>query len=311
MKGFLRTALAGALLCLAALPASAGQFVARADSAATVTELPALSLSPPAPLLPTPLVIAPGVYSYNGLSYDLTSPGLHYILAIGPGYFDGGHRIVWTGDVPNFMAAAARLIRYGRTDEGLSTAGLTQAMRERTVALRCGPASAWLIAQAQALGFQARTVRMLTMQPSNGFDDGHIAVEAKVGGQWALFDVPNDTVFTVPATGARASLNDLFTLGYDGLTPVPLAPSESAPTPWSGTGFATEVFYNLRLRTGTPDWMRRIYQAVGIDRRDADGVTRTYWKLPAGSESRKAWVEGLSPLFKVIPAAEWNAAFYP
>ncbi len=308
MKGLLRAAMMVALMLLAPLPAAADQIIARANGL-NLVEIGASS-APAAPF-PAPLVISPGVYSYNGLSYDLTAPGLHFIFAVGPGYFDGGHRIVWNGDVGAFMSAASWLIRYGRTDEGLSTSGLTQAMRERTVALRCGPASAWVIAQAQALGFQARIVRMLTAETPNGYDDGHIAVEAKIGGQWVLFDVPNDRRFSVPTTGLPASLKDVAELGYDGLDPVELAPTESAPTPWSGSMFATEVFFSLRMRTGTPAWMRRIYQAVGVDRLDPDGVTRTYWRLPAGAESRKAWVEGLSSSWRVMTAADWNAAFYP
>lgn len=313
MKGLFRAALAVALLCvaLAAAPTvHSEQIVARADGLDLV-ELPTASPASPVAAIPSPLVIPPGVYSYNGLAYDLTAPGLHFIFAATPGYFDGGHRIVWTGDVESFMRAASRLIRYGRTDEGLSTAGLTQAMRERTVALRCGPASAWLAAQAQALGFQARIVRMLTMETPNGFDDGHVAVEAKVGGRWVLFDVPNDTRFSVPSTGQPASLKDVADLGYDGLNPIALAPFESAPTPWSGSAFATEVYFNLRFRTGSSAWMRRVYQAVGVDQLDPDGVTRTYWRLPAGSEARATWVESLSTVWKVMPTAEWNAAFYP
>jgi hypothetical protein len=313
MKGLFRAALAVALLCVAlsAAPTShAAQIVARVDGMG-VTDIPAAAISPIPPPTPLGLIIPPGVYSYNGLSYEMTSPGLHFFMASTPGYSDGGHRIVWTGDVESFMRAASWLIRYGRTDEGLSASGLTQAMRERTVALRCGPASAWLIAQAQALGFQARIVRMLTMETPNDFDDGHIAVEARIGGQWVLFDVPNDTRFTVPSTGLAASLKHVADLGYDGLTPVALAPFESAPTPWSGSAFATEVYFNLRFRNAAPAWMRRIYQAVGVDRLDPDGVTRTYWRLPVGAESRKAWVESLSPVWKVIPAADWNAAFYP
>ncbi len=31
---------------------------------------------------------------------------------------------------------------------------------------------------------------------------------------------------------------------------------------------------------------------------------------PAGFEARKAWLESMSPLFRVIPAVEWDAAFY-
>lgn len=310
MKGSIRAAITAVLLLLAPLPAAAEQIVARAAGLASV-DLSAVSPVSPSASIPTPLVIPPGVYSYNGLSYDFSAPGLHFIFAAGPGYFDGGHRIVWTGDIPSFMAAASWLIRYGRTDEGLSASGLTQAMRERTVALRCGPAVAWLMAQAQALGFEARTVRMLTAETPNGFDDGHIAVEAKIAGEWVLFDVPNDRRFTVPATGQPASLKHVADLGYDGLNPVALAPTESAPTPWSASAFPTEAYFNLRMRNGMPAWLRRIYQAVGVDRLDPDGVTRTYWRLPAGAEGRKAWLEGLSPVWKVIPEQDWNAAFYP
>lgn len=309
----LALALAASFVLHAAIlssPALADQIVARATPD-SVADLPAIASATPIGSIPQPLVIQPGVYSYNGISYSFTSPGLHFLFAITPGYSDGGHRIVWTGDIQSFMEASSRLMRYGRTDEGLSTSDLTQAMRERTVALRCGYVVPWLMAQAQALGFQARTVRMLTMEAPNNADDGHIAVEAMIGGQWVLFDVPNDRRFTVTATGQPASLKDVADLGYAGLTPIVMAPTESAPTPWSGTAFATEAYFNLRMRHGLPAWLQRIYQGVGIDRLDPDGVTRTYWRLPAGAESRKAWVEGLSTVWKVIPDAEWNAAFYP
>lgn len=265
------------------------------------TETGVVRISPVAggAAFPSPLIMPPGTYSLNGNGWPMTAEGLYYIFHPVNG---GGHRIVYQSDMNALMCAFAHLIRYGRTDEGLSAAQLTSAARERSVALRCGPAVAWVGSHLTALGVQWRSVHFMTAGVPNGFDDGHVAIEVKVGGNWRLYDVATNARFT--NAGTPLSLAALFDVGLDTATTIDTAPMDSAPTPWAG-GFSTEVYYNLLLKPeGAGAWRRRVYGIPGIM---SGGTIKCY--LPTGSaqEASNAALAG----FQVLTKANWLASFYP
>lgn len=321
MKSRLRAALAAALLCLAVFPfhpasAAPGQVVTRFMGAEREILQP-IAATPTIAWAPQ-LVFPPGFYSHNGLVYDLTRPG-HYVF-FNP-MVNTTRMTVAAGDPVALLSAAAWLTSFGDNDErlgGESVAAFVTRMstKARTSKLRllCGNTIELTIGALLAgSGVPHRTVRFLTMETPNNHVDGHIAVEVAIAGQWVLADVSLNTMFR-DAAGARLSARDsVAALASDGFSYELLAADGYAIETAGAYGFDATGYAETMLLTDADRraWHRRIFQAVGIDRLDGDGVTRTYWKLPAGSGSRKAWVEGLSPLWRVIPAAEWDAAFYP
>lgn len=248
---------------------------------------------------PAPLIVSPGTYSLNGEGWPMTTEGLYYIFH---SVYGGGHRIVYQNDIDALMVAFSHLIRYGRTDEGLTHAQLTAAARERSVALRCGPAVAWIGSHLTALGIQWRSVHLMTAGAQNGFDDGHVAIEVKVGAAWRLYDVPTNARFE--SSGATLSLKGVFDVGLANADTIDMAPTDSAPTPWAG-GFATEVYYNLLLMAeGADAWRARVYGIPGIM---SGGGVKCY--LPTGSAQEAA--NAAAAGFQVISKSAWDSQFYP
>lgn len=273
----------------------------------------------PAPVTSNPdgaltgaLLLAPGRYSYNGITYDMSEAGFYSIVNAGyGGVYDGGQRIVAaTGgacNVERLMAACAWCTRYGRADEVYSSAQLTaNIIRLRTAALRCGLTIDWVRSIAATLGVEARTVRFLTADTPNNIDDGHVAIEAKVGGAWKLFDVAGDVQFRDIA-GNLLSMNQVWQAGVANVLTEYIAWPESGPTDWSSTQFATEQYYNQVFRFGASAWRQRIYQCAGVDFQG-----EVWWKMPPGSRQGLAtWIESLQSNFKVRDAALWDQTFYP
>lgn len=276
---------------------------------------PAPVVAGPAPNLGPALIHAPGKYNYNGVVYDMTEQGF-YSFVYAAAACDGGPRIVAASgaacDVERLMEACAWLTRYGRSDEGYTPAQLTaNVIRLRSAALRCGFTVAWVRSVCATLGLQSRSVHFLTAGPFNGFDDGHVCVEVMNAGAWRLYDIAGDVAFSDPildATSRRLSANAVIALGMANVQTDRLAESESAPTDWSGSQFATEQYYNQVFRFGADAWRQRIYQCVGIIASNG----QIWWKLPTGSPPELApRVEALSTAYKVKDAALWDSTFYP
>ncbi|MDP3407225.1 hypothetical protein [Bosea sp. (in: a-proteobacteria)] len=322
MKGFLRAALAAALLCLAVFPfhpasAAPGQVVTRFMGAEReilepVAATPTIAWAPQ-------LLFPPGFYSHNGLVYDLTRPG-HYVF-FNP-MVNTTRMTVAAGDPVALLSAAAWLTTFGDNDERLAGESLPAfvaraSTKARTSKLRllCGNTIEFTAGALLAgSGVPHRTVRFLTMEAPNNHVDGHIAVEVMIAGQWVLADVSLNTMFR-DAGGARLSARDAIpaiaadAFAYELLASDGYAVETAGAYGFDATGYAEALLLTDADRRA---WHRRIFQAVGVDRLDGDGITRTYWKLPAGSENRGAWLESLSPgVWKVTDPVIWDTVFYP
>lgn len=262
------------------------------------------------------LVFQPGFYSHNGLVYDLTQPG-HYVFW-NP-MVNTTRMTVVAGDPVALLSAASWMTTFGGDDArqpGETTAAflsrVSAAARTSKLKLLCGDTIDFVRgALLQVCGFTHRTVRFLTMETPNNVVDGHIAIEVMVGGVWVLADVSLNAMFM--AAGQRLSAKDATlaiatdTFAYEMLAEDGYAVEPANAYQFDSTGYAEAYLLTPADRMA---WHRRVFQAVGVDRVDTDGVTRCYWKLPPGAEHRAAWVEGLSPVWKVTDPPTWDAAFY-
>jgi hypothetical protein len=270
----------------------------------------------PAPVVSEPglpfgpeLIGNPGPVSYSGSVYDLTEEGLYAFFNGGdPQALTGGYRIVYESNIERLMSSLAWLTSFGYDDESLESPDVIEIMKTRTVALRCGPTCYDVVKPiCDSLGIPCRVVHMVTAETPNGFDDGHVAAEVKIGGKWRLFDVTTDACFRDFSQGELLSLKEVVEDGVANVETVPLAPPQ-ASTVGSEVRTETDVYWNIMFGSdaSASAWRQRIYQIVGID----EGG-KVYWKLPLGSEDRKQWVESLAPGgWFVLDPAEWDAKFY-
>lgn len=264
------------------------------------------------------LVFSPGFYSHNGLVYDLTQPG-HYVF-FNP-MVNTTRMTVVAGDPVALLSAAAWMTTFGDNDERLGSESVSAfvarvSAKARTSKLKmlCGNTIEFTVGALLAgSGVPHRTVRFLTMEAPNNYVDGHIAVEAVIGGKWVLADVSLNAMFR--SCGSRLSARDTVTaMAADDFSYEPLAMDGYAVEPAGSYNFDATGYAEMLLLTDADRraWHRRIFQAVGVDRLDTDGVTRTYWKLPPGAESRGPWLESLSPgHWLVTDPAIWDSVFYP
>lgn len=286
------------------------QLVARVDMSGTHS---APVTAGPAPALGSGLVLSPAKREYNGVVYDMTEQGFYSFVNLGYlGFYDGGQKIVAASGaqcaVERLMAALAWCTRYGRSDEGYTPAQLTaNIIRLRTAALRCEPTINWALSICSTLSLTARKVRFLTAEPPNGQDDGHVALEVVYQNGWRLFDVAGDVCFRDPNIGNLLNMNEVWSSGVINVVTQQIAPSESAPTDWSGTQLQTEQYFHHVFRFNASAWRERIYQCIGIDHQ-----SEVWWKLPPGSPpSLTTRVLGLQSNYRVKDETTWNSTFYP
>ncbi|WP_336235757.1 transglutaminase domain-containing protein [Achromobacter dolens] len=281
-----------------------------------VFDVPVVSGGVPLPYGP---LIAPGVYVSAGVSYDMTQPGAYILYDINA--VSSGRRGVTNADPLEMASVFSMMSVHGGRDNALMTTNadgslnfsqLDTAARGRFVGLTCGVVAPWMHKWMRSAGFNARIVRFLTMETPNNFDDGHVSVEVKVGGDWVLVDADIGWYFQSPA-GANLSARDFQEqVTAWNVVPIKLSVNEKIDTVQGsqnpgGVDYCSFTWVARGTDSQRTSWMRRICQAVGIDANDG----YTYWKLPVGSEAKKPWVEGLSSRWKVdTDPAVWNARFY-
>jgi len=145
------------------------------------------------------------------------------------------------------------------------------------------------------------------MGTPNGYEDGHQALEVKIGGNWVLHDISNKTRFTdgsgnLLSADAAVSALAASTAVYDPLG-IGGCAIELQSGPFDATAYCEATLLN---QADLLAWHSRIFQAIGI----VNG-SQVWWKLPAGAPSvAAAWVQGLQPNYVVKDATTWNAAFY-
>lgn len=284
-----------------------------------------IPMAPSPATLPVPLVIPPGVYTVGGTNYDCRAiEGLIKVM-VGPGQTT--NRIVFGSDPYALISGLCWLMTHGDEEEPLSgeseAAWITRmgtTAKAQKLRLRCGPTvdlTSWFV---DWCGFPVRTVRWLTMQdpagqPWAGTDEGHVTMEAKLGGAWRNFD-PDMGAFYTDAAGNHVEARALPAIIADDSFIVERLDADVAYAAEAAEAGEVDLagWYELTVLRddgqgdGGRRWVRRICQAVGIDH---PTLNETWFLLPPGAEARASWVTGLSSTFKVKTAAEFNAQFYP
>ena len=286
------------------------QYIARFDpvNLGAVIPVPPLT-SGSGPAFPG-LLVYPGIYSYNGVDYDMTEQGLyvfHHPHTPEQQWRDGGWRIVYAGDFYLLMQAVATLCVYGAKHNGLSNTIKTNTARSTKLSMQCGDTINWArhLVSISTHAFPTRIARVLTALTPNGWDEGHVLLEAFVDGAWRLWDLAFDR-FYVSSKGEHLSL-----LEYADSSPVsPLSVTIAKGQVDNGNDEAgIHCPANAALQWGTEEriqeWLDDKFQIFGLD---SNGLT--YWYLPQGAEDRASWVLGLDPSYRVVSRETWIQMFY-
>lgn len=94
--------------------------------------------------------------------------------------------------VENVMIPILRHTWHGIIDASLDVHQMLRKVEMGgTLSIQCGVISVLAVYVLQQAGYEARMVNTVTLDAWNGLDDGHNMVEAKVGGQWVLYDFDN------------------------------------------------------------------------------------------------------------------------
>lgn len=160
--------------------------------------------------LPATMVVAPGVYTALGRQIDMATEGLYRITN-----FAGSsvQVISYASDIDALIRGIAWLSQHGDADDDSTSAATSLARaRTRTVSHTCGDVGPMAQAILTQAGVQSRVVNGLTMQPLNGYDNGHTLLEIIADEQWCLIDPDSGVDYWVPdGSGGvkRASLLDV------------------------------------------------------------------------------------------------------
>ena len=166
-------------------------------------------------LTSVPLVLtSPATVNVGGTVYNFAGGGLYRIYS---GSTLVGQTLLYTGDYWGFAEQLSRVHLHASDDDGDSTTQLDSLARGgNMLLLTCGPISAYASSHLQAVGVQTRIVSTLTLDPSNGYDDGHTLMEIRdpVENRWVLYDPEIGTCLR--NGGNRLNLLDATTLYRSG-----------------------------------------------------------------------------------------------
>jgi hypothetical protein len=182
---------------------------ARADLEKTLVEPPTL-LTPLDALISTQsctqditnseeIILKKGIYCFKGLKYNLSSEGLFRI-------FDFHNKlsrqiIVYEYDIFKLLSSFAWVVKHGNGDDKYypdSLDVLKKILINSSLSLTCGPLSIFFGKILNELGIENRLVRFSRDSNFNGFDDGHILLEVRIGKKWSAVDLDNNNIFMTP-----------------------------------------------------------------------------------------------------------------
>lgn len=164
------------------------------------------------PLPMSSAAMLPGNYVFNGTAYDCMAPGLYYFWSgFGAPIYA---RLVYGDDLYAFLSGVSWHHIHGIQDEGLASnmQALANAGMGHKWRLRCGFISALMAWWLPSYGLQVRQVSALTLEPSNGVDDGHVMIEVMHEGKWKMWDITNGCYFT-SANGEHLNLGEVVSAG--------------------------------------------------------------------------------------------------
>lgn len=265
----------------------------------------------------------PRTFDYNTYAgpgtYTLDRQGLVTLMAFdatppwgGGVYCDAGFGIITkpdgSMDVLPFMQAMAAICSYGVVDEGLSHANRLNTAKLRPLEMRCGHTTKFVRDCAPGRSIETRQVHVMNVTAPNYFDDGHVLCEAKVGGVWKAFDVPNDCAWA-DSGGNLLSLAEIINHRPVNSERIMLAQPRVGRNGSGSTGFVPAI-YEMEFRT--PEralaWCERVYEVPGMS--VGNGIV---WGLPDHLSHYGPHITGYpgtNGSWSVMPMSDWVAAYY-
>lgn len=228
-------------------------------------EVSDVPLAPSGAAMPTgSAFLAAGNYSYGGVNWDMTRPGLYRFL------FPNGvmfNRVVYGSplDLYELFSAMSWNHVHGTDDNHSDYQVSCNNGRYRHWRMQCGFVAglcAWLMPQ---FGVSTRVVNAVTLATKNGFDDGHIVFETYHSGAWRMWDLTNGVYFR-DSNGVHLSTAAFIAqIAGGGAFPevVSLSDGHKINSQTAGT-IDLLAYWQMLLRR--PDqreaWYRRIFQSI-------------------------------------------------
>lgn len=211
------------------------------------------------------MFMAPGIYKVAGVAYDCTRQGLYRWLYNGQFV----QRIVSSEAGSTNLGKLISSLCWnhvpGNQTEWSNHQTVSDAGRYRRWVMRCGQITnfaMWLLPQ---LGFQCRSVTVITTGPLNGYDDGHTVLETLHGNQWRMWDLTNHCYFK-DGNGKHMSTADLVAhLAASAELPESVSLSTEKTYSSDCAGYLDMGLYGshtFRSKESTDEWYRRIFQVI-------------------------------------------------
>lgn len=210
-----------------------------------------------------------GKYVFNGVGYNCTRKGLYRFASQLPNDTVIRTRLVhWSpdhldGDLYAFLSGISWHHVHATEDEGLTGQLLANAGMTHKWRLRCGPLTNFLIWLLPSYGYSVRGIQLWTNEASNGFNDGHRALEVNHGGKWKLWDVTNGVYFT--QNGVHLSASEIIGNGVLNCSRVRIdGDGKRGSSIANGWDFSSYYDMALLTQAGQDAWYARIYQRWNV-----------------------------------------------
>lgn len=219
------------------------------------------------------IAMLPGVYSYNGDSFDCTRQGLYRFRPVdstgNPTNLRFHNKICWnpgpTFDIYAVMSAISWNHVHGKADEHNDFQQTANASTFRLMRSTCGWISRWCQWFLNFAGVTSRIVNVTTIGPLNGWDDGHIVIETWTNGKWCMWDHTTGRYF-LDSNGVHMSTSQFMAAIANGGA-MPQHVMMAADKLWNHE-CEDELDFGLHrqfFRSSPEDienWYRRIFQAI-------------------------------------------------
>lgn len=146
--------------------------------------------------LPGKLLISPGYYVFENLSYDLTTEGLYrfYLPEI-----ENQQRIVFNGNIDSLLSSIAWIYSHGNSDNDKSIKELYDKALHSKIFGTCDNISHWVKHILDNHQIKSRVVQTLTLEDWYTYNNGHTMIEIyhPTLNKWVLYDLDNNAYFSV------------------------------------------------------------------------------------------------------------------
>ena len=252
-------------------------------------------------ILPNSLVIPPGIYNFNGVTYDMHQEGFYLLAHV---MSENKQRIVFKDDILALVSGVCWIAYHGNRDDRSSVSERTINATQRKLSLTCTPLAYWANSILWNAGIRSRVVMTLTADEFNDHSNGHTLLEVynATSGLWTLYDL---------------SLNSYFILHEKPLNLIEFTEAVKNNDPYEVQYIAKDALldeliisgYNYAIRDAlyfyNESLMRSLYKRLANIPLIANGL---WYFFDSDNKNR---VELYSTAFKYINKIEFMNQFYP